>query len=303
MQRVHLIATGGDMMLSLAIAISKKSNFVATCSDESISEKAATRLKEHGLLPDKAGWFPERIHKGLSAVIVGRGVSVDNPELLKARELGLKIHTLPEYLFLQTRSKTRIVVAGNNGKSMLTAMIMFVLKKLRIDADYLVNADIEGFDNRIKLSYESRIAVFEGYEQNTSIIEPRPEFHFYKPQIAVLTGIEPENESDYKERFSKFVDLMEVQGRLIYFEEDKILQEIALKLRRDIVAFSYNTPAFEIQKGTTYLKTKKVEVALKIEGENNLRHIEGARLACKQIGITDDQFYSVIGDFPGIAEQ
>jgi UDP-N-acetylmuramate-alanine ligase len=230
----------------------------------------------------------------------------DNPELLKAKELGLKIFSLPDYLYLQTRSKTRIVVAGNKNKTITTAMILFVLKKLRIETDYLVNADIEGFDNRVKLSYESRIAVFEGDEYLTSTMEERPKFHFYKPQIAVLTGIEWELSDAYPtfpvylEQFSKFIDLMEVQGRLIYFDIDENLKVITEKLRRDIVSFAYNTPANEVRNGITYLKTKKAEIALKVSGEQNLQNIEGARLACKQIGVTDNQFYSAIGEFPGI---
>ena len=306
MQRVHLIAIGGAIMHNLAITISKKSNFVVTGSDVEIPEPALSRLKAHGLSPDKMGWNPECIHKGLSAVILGRNVTIDNPELLKAKELGLKIFSLPDYLYLQTRSKTRIVVAGNKNKTITTAMILFVLKKLRIETDYLVNADIEGFDNRVKLSYESRIAVFEGDEYLTSTMEERPKFHFYKPQIAVLTGIEWELSDAYPtfpvylEQFSKFIDLMEVQGRLIFFDNDENLKVITEKLRRDIVSFAYNTPAHEVRNGITYLKTKKAEIALKVSGEQNLQNIEGARLACKQIGVTDDQFYSAIGEFPGI---
>jgi len=303
MQRVHIIATGSATMHNLAIAISKKSNFVVTSSDQEIAEPALSRLKAHGLLPEKMGWFPERIHKGLSAIILGRNVETNNPELLKAKELGLKIHSLPEYLFLQTRSKTRIVIGGSFGKTTITAMILHVLGKLRIETDYLINADLENYNCRIKLSYDSRITVFEGDEFQTSANENRPKFHFYKPQIAVLTGIDwkPSDEystlSAYLEQFRKFIDLMEVQGRLIYCDSDEHLKLMTEKLRRDIVAFAYNTPAHEIRNGLTYLKTKKADIALKVSGEQNLQYIEGARLACKQIGVTDDQFYNAIGDF------
>lgn len=303
MQRVHLIAIGSASMHNLAIAISKRNNFVVTGSDEKIAEPALSRLKAHGLLPDKLGWFPELIQKGLTAVITGRNVSPDNPELLKAKELGLKIHSLPEYLFLQTRSKTRIVVGGSFGKSTVTAMILHALAKLRIDTDYLINADVEGFNCRVKLSYDSRIAVFEGDEFQTSLSDKRPKFHFYKPQIAVLTGIDWKASDEYPtlqsylEQFSKFIDLMEVQGRLIYCENDEQLKLMTEKLRRDIVAFAYNTPAYELKNGVTYLNTKKAAIALNISGEQNLQYIEAARLACKQIGVTDDQFYSAIGDF------
>ncbi len=309
MQRVHFIAIGGAAMHNLAIAISKKNNFLVTGSDDEIFEPSYSRLKENGLLPDEMGWFPDRIHKGLSAVILGMHATEDNPELLRAKELGLKIFSFPEYLYQQTRSKTRIVVGGSHGKTTTTAMILFVLKQLKIDADYMVGAQIEGFDNMVKLSYEARIAVFEGDEYLTSPIDHRPKFHLYKPHIAVLTGIAWDHInvfptfSVYLEQFKKFTELMEVQGRLIYFDGDENLNEIVAHLRRDIVPFGYNTPAHEVRDGVTYLKTKKGEVALKVFGEHNLQNMEAARLACRQIGVTDDQFYSVICNFPGASNR
>jgi UDP-N-acetylmuramate: L-alanyl-gamma-D-glutamyl-meso-diaminopimelate ligase len=309
MQRVHFIAIGGAAMHNLAIAISKKNDFLVTGSDDEIFEPSYSRLKKNGLLPAEMGWFPERIHSGLSAVIVGMHATIDNPELLRAKELGLKIFSFPEYLYQQTRSKTRIVVGGSHGKTTTTAMILFVLKQLKIDADYMVGAQIEGFDNMVKLSYEARIAVFEGDEYLTSPIDRRPKFHLYKPHIAVLTGIAWDHINVfptfpvYVEQFKKFTDLMEVQGRLIYFDGDENLNQIVAGLRRDIVPFAYNTPKHEVRNGITYLKTKKAEVPLKIFGEHNLQNMEAARLACRQIGVTDQQFYSVIKDFPGASNR
>jgi len=309
MQRVHFIAIGGAAMHNLAIAISKKDNFQVTGSDDEIFEPSRSRLKENGLLPDKLGWFPDRIYKGLHAVILGMHATADNPELIRAKELGLKIYSFPEYLYQQTRSKTRIVIGGSHGKTTTTAMILFVLKQMKIDADYMVGAQIEGFDNMVKLSYESRIAVFEGDEYLTSPLDPRPKFHLYKPHIAVLTGIAWDHINvfptfdNYVEQFRKFADLMEVQGRLIYFDGDENLNEIAAHLRRDIVPFPYNTPEYEVRDGVTYLITKYGDVPLKVFGEHNLQNMNAARLACRQIGVTDEQFYSVISEFPGASNR
>ena len=309
MQRVHFIAIGGAAMHNLAIAISKKNDFFVTGSDDEIFEPSYSRLKEHGLLPSEMGWFPEKIHKGLSAVILGMHATLDNPELVKAKKLGLKIYSFPEYLYQQTRSKTRIVVGGSHGKTTTTAMILFVLKQLKIDTDYMVGAQIEGFDNMVKLSYEARIAVFEGDEYLTSPIDLRPKFHLYKPHIAILTGIAWDHINvfptfqNYVDQFKKFTDLMEVQGRLIYFEDDDNLNVIAKNLRRDIVPFKYNTPEHEVRNGITYLITKKGEIPLQIFGEHNLQNMEAARLACRQIGVNDDQFYEAIKDFPGASNR
>jgi len=303
MQRVHFIGIGGAAMHNLAIAVSKKNNFEVTDSDDEICEPAYSRLKTHGLLPEKMGWFPDRLHKGLQAVILGMHIAGDNPELLRAKELGLKTYSFPEYLFQQTRSKTRIVVGGSHGKTTITAMILFVLQQLKIDVDYMVGAQNEGADTMVKLSYESRIAVFEGDEYPTSFIDARPKFHLYKPHIAVLTGIASDYGNvfptfdNYVEQFRTFTELMEVQGRLIYFDGDENLNQMADKLRRDIVPFPYNTPAHKVEDGVSILETKYGDVPLKITGEHNLQNMDAARLACRQIGVTDEQFYSVIGDF------
>ena len=188
-------------------------------------------------------------------------------------------------------------------------MILFVLKHMRIDVDYMVGAQIEGFDNMVKLSYESRIAVFEGDEYLTSPLDPRPKFHLYKPHIAVLTGIAWDHINvfptfeNYVEQFKKFIELMEVQGRLIYFDGDDNLNELVKKLRRDIVPFPYNTPEYEVREGITVLLTKYGDVPLKIFGEHNLQNMNAARLACRQIGVTDEQFYSAITNFPGASNR
>jgi UDP-N-acetylmuramate: L-alanyl-gamma-D-glutamyl-meso-diaminopimelate ligase len=309
MHRVHFIAIGGAAMHNLAIAVSQKKNYLVTGSDDEVFEPSLSRLKQYGLLPEKMGWFPERIHNKLDAVILGMHATIDNPELLRAKELGLKIFSFPEYLYQQTRSKTRIVVGGSHGKTTTTAMMLFVLKQLRIETDYMVGAQIEGFDNMVKLSYESRIAVFEGDEYLTSPLDRRPKFHLYKPHIAVLTGIAWDHINvfptfqNYLEQFKQFADLMEAQGRLIYFDGDDNLNDMALTLRRDIVPFPYNTPEYEVRNGISYLITKKGDVALKFFGEHNLQNMNAARLALKQIGVTDEQFYSAITDFPGASNR
>jgi UDP-N-acetylmuramate: L-alanyl-gamma-D-glutamyl-meso-diaminopimelate ligase len=303
MQRVHFIAIGGETVQNLAIAMSKKSSFLVTGSDSEISESTRKRLKECRVMPDELGWFPDKIFKGLQAVVLGENVGSDNPELVCAKELGLKIYSSPEFIFQQTRSKTRIVVGGSHGKRITAAMILFVLKQLKMDADYMLSAPLEDSSNLVKLSYESRIAVFEGDEFPISAIDNRPKFHLYKPHIAVITGIAKECASafasfeNYVMQFRKFADLMEVQGRLIYYDGDEQLNKIAENLRRDIVPFPYNTPDHEVKDGITCLKTKYGEIPLKFAGEHNLQNMDSARLACRQIGVSDEQFYSVISGF------
>lgn len=309
MQRVHFIAIGGAAMHNLAIALSRGNQCLITGSDDDIFEPSYSRLKEAKLLPEKLGWFPEKIHEKLQAVIVGMHARADNPELEKAKRMGLKIYSFPEYLYKKTRNKTRIVVGGSHGKTTTTAMILHVLKKLKIEVDYMVGAQIADFDNMVKLSYESRIAVFEGDEYLTSPIDPRPKFHLYKPHIAIITGIAWDHINvfptfeEYVAQFQKFTELIEFQGRLIYFEGDTHLRKIAENVRRDIVVFPYHTPEHEVQDGITYLKARKELIPLSLFGAHNLQNLAAARLACKQIGVTEQQFNQAIASFSGASNR
>ncbi len=309
MHHVHFIAIGGAAMHNLAIAISQKENYRVTGSDDEIFEPSYGRLKAHGLLPEKTGWFPEKIHPGLEAVILGMHAKADNPELLRAKALNLKIYSFPEYLYEQTKDKTRIVIGGSHGKTTTTAMILYVLNKLNIEVDYMVGAQIEGFDNMVKLSANTKIAVFEGDEYLTSPIDLRPKFHLYKPHIAILTGIAWDHINvfptfeNYVEQFSKFVEIIEPNGCLIYFSGDEELKKITSTLRSDLVPLPYSTPEYEIINGTTYIKTKQGLKSLQIFGEHNLQNLQAARLACEQIGVGENEFYEAIADFNGASNR
>jgi UDP-N-acetylmuramate: L-alanyl-gamma-D-glutamyl-meso-diaminopimelate ligase len=303
MQHVHFIAIGKTVILDLAIAVNKKHDYKVTVSGDYFPDYTLKRLKEFGLAPDRLGWFPDEITRQISVIVYGSEVHPDNPELKRARELGIKVYSSPEYLYIQTRNKTRIVVAGSYGKTTITAMILYVMRELKVGADYLIGAHMDGFDTTVHLSFESRIAVFDGDETLSSEIDQRPRFHHYKPHIAVLTGLANEmnttdiDYSKYIEQFNQFIELVETQGRLIYYEGDPTLEKLTTNLRRDLVAFPYNLPAFELIDGIYYLKTRKGKTALKIKRERELRCIQAALLACKQVGINEDQFLSAIGGF------
>jgi len=223
--RIHFVAIGGAAMHNLAIALHKK-GYKVSGSDDEIFDPASGNLARHGLLPEELGWFPDRISKELDAVILGMHAREDNPELIRAKELGIRVFSYPEYLFDQTQDKTRVVIGGSHGKTTVTSMILFVLKKMQISFDYMVGAQIEGFDTMVGLSDNSRIAIFEGDEYLTSPIDLRPKFHVYRPHIAVVTGIAWDHINVfhtfeiYVEQFKIFSKMIERHGKFIYFEED-----------------------------------------------------------------------------------
>jgi len=242
--RVHFIAIGGSAMHNLAIALHKK-GYQVTGSDDEVFEPSKSRLKKYGLLPEREGWFPENVFSELDAVILGMHARQDNPELLQAQKLGLKIYSYPEYLYEQTKDKIRVVIGGSHGKTTITSMIMHVLRFNQIAFDYMVGAQLEGFDTMVSLTEDAKIAVFEGDEYLSSPIDRRPKFHLYFPNIALLSGIAWDHINVfptfpfYVEQFQIFADLIQPNGSLIYFGNDENLQQVASRSREDIHKFPY----------------------------------------------------------------
>lgn len=305
---VHLIAIGGSAMHNMAIAMHKK-GYNVTGSDDEIFEPSKTRLKNLGLLPAKEGWDVNNIHSGLDAIILGMHARADNPELLRAQELGLKIYSYPEYIYEQTKDKTRVVVGGSHGKTTITAMILHVLHHSKVDCDYMVGAQLAGFDTMVKLSKEAKIAIIEGDEYLSSPVDRRPKFHLYKPHVAILSGIAWDHINvfptfdNYVEQFRIFTGLIEPNGSLVYCELDAEVKKVCESARADIHKFPYGVPANRIADGTTSLQLPSGDVPLLVFGDHNLMNINGARLVCNRIGISDAQFYDAIQSFKGAAKR
>lgn len=306
--KVHFIAIGGSAMHNLAIALHKK-GFNVTGSDDEIFDPSKSRLEKYGLLPENWGWFPNKINTDIEAVILGMHARIDNPELIRAQKLGLKIYSYPEYIYEQSKHKTRIVIGGSHGKTTTTSMVMHVFKQQGIDFDYMVGAQIEGFETMVKLSEEAKIAIFEGDEYLSSPIDRRPKFHLYHPHIALLTGIAWDHINvfpifeNYVEQFKIFTDLIEEDGRLIYFEDDEHIQTILKNKRDDITYIPYNTHPFRVENNQSILTSQSGEYELEIFGEHNLQNLMGAYHICKAIGISDLDFYNSIQSFSGAARR
>lgn len=308
--RVHLIAIGGSAMHNMALALHEK-GYEVSGSDDEINEPSKTRLAKKGLLPEVIGWFPEKINKNIDAIILGMHARADNPELIKAKELGIKIYSYPEFIYEATKEKTRIVIGGSHGKTTITAMILHVLNYNKVNADFMVGAQLEGFDTMVKLTKEAKVAVIEGDEYLASPIDRRPKFHLYKPNIALLSGIAWDHINvfptfdNYVEQFRMFVDLIEPNGSLVYCSEDKELIKVAevSGQKNNIKKLSYSVPPYKIVDGTTYLLVNGKEIPLSVFGDHNLMNLTGARLVCNQVGISDEQFYNAIQSFKGAAKR
>ncbi|MCB2194371.1 MAG: peptidoglycan synthetase [Bacteroidetes bacterium] len=306
--KVHFIAIGGSAMHNLAISLSKK-GYQVTGSDDEIFEPSRSRLDKYGILPKYSGWNPNMITSDLDAVILGMHARNDNPELQKAKELNLKIYSYPEYLYEQTKDKTRIVIGGSHGKTTITSMIMHVLNFHEKKFDYMVGAQIEGFETMVSLTEDAPIAVFEGDEYLSSPIDPRPKFHLYQPDIALISGIAWDHINvfptfeKYKEQFKIFVEKIEKEGCLFYYKHDENLLDIVKTTSAHIEKISYTAHAYTKHNNQTFLIDLDKEIPIKVFGEHNLQNISGAKLVCNKIGISDEGFYKAISEFKGAAKR
>ncbi|WP_316820648.1 UDP-N-acetylmuramate--L-alanine ligase [Pedobacter gandavensis] len=304
--RIHFIAIGGSAMHNLAIALHKK-GYQVTGSDDVIFEPSASRLARHGILPEQMGWDASNITPDLDAVILGMHALLDNPELLKAQELGLKIYSYPEYIYEQTKDKLRVVIGGSHGKTTITSMILHVLNYYNRDFDYLVGAQLTGFDTMVKVTDEAPLIIIEGDEYLASPIDRRPKFHLYKANVAVISGIAWDHINvfptfeDYTRQFDLFIDTIQPEGKLIYCSADEDLNQLVNRSTANVQKIGYEIPAHEVKDGITYLLPD--HTPLNVFGNHNLMNLNAAGLVCEALGINSTQFNEAISSFTGAAKR
>lgn len=295
-------------MHNLAIALKDK-GYQVTGSDDAIFEPSKSRLEKKGILPAEMGWFPEKLTSDIDAVILGMHAHGDNPELAKAKELGLKIYSYPEFLYEQSKEKTRVVIGGSHGKTTITSMILHVLNFHQKDIDYMVGAQLEGFDCMVKITEDNDFMILEGDEYLSSPIDLRSKFLLYQPNIALISGIAWDHINvfktfdDYVEQFRKFVASITPGGVLVYNEEDPEVVKVVESAENYFRKIPYKTPEYEIVNGIVNLKTDMGDIPLSVFGKHNLLNMEGARFICSQLGIMEEEFYEAIMNFKGASKR
>ena len=305
---IHFIAIGGSAMHNLAIALHNKGYHV-TGSDDTIHDPSKSRLEKKGLLPKAFGWFPEKITQDLDVIILGMHAKEDNPELLQAQDMGLKIYSYPEFLYEQSKDKTRVVIGGSHGKTTITSMILHVLAYHDREVDYMVGAQLEGFETMVHLTQENEFMVLEGDEYLSSPIDRRPKFHLYKPNIALLSGIAWDHINvfptfeGYIDQFRIFTDSLTNGGIMVYNEEDAIVKEVVESSTHTIKKYPYSTPTYEIEDVITAIDTPDGMMPLEIFGDHNLQNLAGAKWICQHMGIDEDDFYEAIASFKGASKR
>ena len=306
--RTHFIAIGGAAMHNLALALHSK-GYNVTGSDDAIFEPSKSRLDKKGLLPNEMGWFPEKITSDIEAIILGMHAKADNPELLKAQELGLKIYSYPEFLYEQSKNKTRVVIGGSHGKTTITSMILHVMHYHNIEVDYMVGAQLEGFDTMVHLTEDNDFIVLEGDEYLSSPMDRRPKFHLYQPNIALISGIAWDHINvfptfeNYVEQFEIFVNKITKGGILVYNEEDLVVKKVAEETTNTIRKMPYATPSYSVEDGTTLLDTPEGAMPIEVFGAHNLNNLAGAKWICQNMGVDEADFYEAIASFKGASKK
>ena len=306
--RTHFIAIGGSAMHNLALALHQKGDHV-TGSDDAVFEPSKTRLAKKGLLPDEMGWFPAKVTSDIDAIILGMHAKADNPELLKAQELGLKIYSYPEFLFEQSKNKTRVVIGGSHGKTTITSMILHVMHYHNIEVDYMVGAQLEGFDTMVHLTKENDFIVLEGDEYLSSPIDRRPKFHLYQPNIALISGIAWDHINVfptydfYVEQFEIFIQKITNGGILVYNEDDSEVKRVAENATNPIRKIAYKTPEYSVENGITLLSTPEGPMPIEVFGAHNLNNLAGAKWICQNMGVDEADFYEAIATFKGASKR
>ena len=306
--RIHFIAIGGSAMHNLAIALHKK-GYQITGSDDAIFDPSKSRLAKYDLLPLEMGWFSSKITDEIDAIVLGMHAKADNPELLKAQKLGLKIYSYPEFLYEQSKTKTRVVIGGSHGKTTITSMILHVMHYHDREVDYMVGAQLEGFDTMVNLTEENDFIVLEGDEYLSSPIDRRPKFHLYQPNIALLSGIAWDHINvfptfeNYVKQFQIFTDSMVHGGMMVYNEEDEKVKQVVESSENRIKKYPYATPDYYIEDGVTFIETSEGGLPLEVFGAHNLQNIAGAKWICQHMGVDEEEFYEAIMSFNGASKR
>lgn len=303
---IHFIAIGGSVMHNLALALAVGGHRV-TGSDDEIHEPSKSRLAQAGILPEQIGWFPDKIQDGIDAVILGMHARTDNPELKRAQELGLTIYSYPDFIYAHSRSKQRIVIAGSHGKTTITSMIMHVLRGLGIEFDYVVGAQLAGFDRMVRLSETAPVIIIEGDEYMASPLDKRPKFLLYQPHVVVISGIAWDHINvfptfeEYLDAFRQLLLAMPKAGMVIYNSEDALVSELVWRHTDEELhyRFAYETPTYRVHDHRTEIKLDSLRGTLPIYGKHNMANAAAAHQVAKLLAVDTGSFLKQMESFTG----
>jgi len=175
--------------------------------------------------------------------------------------------------------------------------------------DYMVGAQLEGYDCMVKLTNEADFMILEGDEYLSSPIDRRPKFHLYKPHVALISGIAWDHINvfptldNYVKQFDVFCSLIEENGVLIYNKEDTEVDKLGEKYRTKLTTQAYATPSFQPSESGTVISYENRSYSLLIFGTHNLQNMMGAMYLAAQLEISNHDFLEAMSDFTGAGKR
>ncbi len=303
--RIHLISIGGAVMHNLALELQAVGHKI-TGSDDEIYNPSYDRLDKAGLLPQQMGWDASRITQDIDLILLGMHARPDNPELQRAQKLKLEIQSFPEFIGQHAKGKIQIVVAGSHGKTTTTSMIMHALKENEVEFDYLVGAQLEGFERMVRLS-DAEIIVIEGDEYLSSPIDRQPKFLHYDPDYLILTGVQWDHMNvfptmdSYVASFMTLLDQLKSECHVFYDETDDNLSQIIEEKSWPFFKEGYKEIPYQIKNGKFNIRGQ--ERALGIMGSHNMKNISAAVYVLSKLNLEHEVIYDAMASFAGAAKR
>lgn len=290
-------------MHAMAIHL-QSAGYIVTGSDNRIEDPARSRLSEKGLLPEKEGWFPERISSELSFVLLGMHARADNPELLRAQELRLPIWDMPTFVARAARQKHRIVVAGSHGKTTTTALLIYAFQRLGIPTDWLIGAPTPALSTTFHLS-EAPTFIFEGDEYPASVLNPQPKAAVYQPHWLILTGIAwdhinvyPTPES-YLSAFEHILQNLPKGGICFYNATDPTVKMLVEKVLRPgwQTAIPYQGLPYIQKGGRWFVRLGQRVIPVRFWGRHNVLNASAVWRVLQEFFVEDREFAEILSTF------
>lgn len=279
-KKIHFVGIGGIGVSSLARHYLETGNDVRG-SDVNPSEE----LEKEGAIIFE-GHSENNVSAETDVLIHSSAVSLNNPEVQKAKKLGIKIQSYPEALGEVTRNYFTIAVSGTHGKSTTTGMLALILIKGGLDPTVIIGTKMKEFGNRNYRKGRSEYLLIEADEHKGAFLN-------YFPKVAVINNIEEDHLDYYKDiedilsTFGKYIEANLSDGTLIINTDDENSRKVKERITKE------NVIGYSLQEEDA----KSIE--LSVPGKHNLGNALAALKVGDHLGIKKGKTLQALKEFKG----
>ncbi len=301
---IHFIGIGGIGMSGLAeYCLNSGSRVFGSDMTETAITK---RLKELG-----AGIFighaADNIDSKIDLVVYSSAVKSDNPEMIRAKELGINTIRRAEMLGEIVNDKYLIAVSGTHGKTTTTAMIGKLLVDAGLDPLIFVGGNVQLFDGGASRFGSGKFAVVEADEYDRSFLALRP-------NVTVITNIDEDHLDiykdleDIKETFRLFCDRSKYGAYMIFCGDDDNIKSFINSINREKISYGfdeknylkiidYNTKNNRLNFSILNSHSSYNDIQLNMIGKHNALNSAACFAVSKVLEIPLDIFKESISEF------